>query len=86
MEREKERGGTMGRNCLAKRRGSGANKWRATIFGAHSLEQKMEERKTLREGDGVCLGALLILNDNTRHMQMKQPGERGRPRRRRSRS
>ena len=41
------------------------------------------ERKTVREGDGVCLGALLILNDNTRHMQMKQPG---RPRRRRSRS
>ena len=33
------------------------------------------ERKTVREGDGVCLGALLILNDNTRHMQMKQPGE-----------
>ena len=44
MAREKERGGTMGRNCLAKRRGSGANKWRVTIFGAHSLEQKMGEK------------------------------------------
>ena len=31
------------------------------------------ERKTVREGVGVCLGALLILNDNTRHMQMKLP-------------
>ena len=44
-EREREKERTMGRNCLAKRRGSGANKWRVTRFGAHSLEQKWERER-----------------------------------------